>query len=326
MRPRFARGCAVLFVWASAINIAGAASADPAPNYPARPIRMIVPFPPGGSNDIMGRYFGNYLTERLNRQVVMDNRAGADGIIGTEIVARANPDGYTLLVASAAHAVNGGTRKLPYDSVESFAWVGMLGLGPSVLSVHAGVPATSVRDLIAHGKANPGKLVLSTSGGYAQFSAELFHHMSGMKLIVVVYKGGFSALLDAMAGQVQINIGSLIQTLPHMNTGKIRALATTGSKRVSAAPDLPTIAEAGVPGYEANNWWAVGAPAGTAQGIVNKLNMEIARYSKLPETIKRYEAEGVEADPRTPEEVRKMLPVEMAKWANVAKVANIRGQ
>ena len=241
-------------------------------------------------------------------------------------MARANPDGYTLLVASAAHAVNGGTRKLPYDSVESFAWVGMLGLGPSVLSVHAGVPATSVRDLIAHGKANPGKLVLSTSGGYAQFSAELFHHMSGMKLIVVVYKGGFSALLDAMAGQVQINIGSLIQTLPHMNTGKIRALATTGSKRVSAAPDLPTIAEAGVPGYEANNWWAVGAPAGTAQGIVNKLNMEIARYSKLPETIKRYEAEGVEADPRTPEEVRKMLPVEMAKWANVAKVANIRGQ
>jgi len=314
---------------AAAGSITSAQSAEPAdsaPGYPARPIRMIVPFPPGGSNDIMGRYFGNYLTERLGRQAVMDNRAGADGIIGTEIVARSQPDGYTLLVASAAHAVNGGTRKLPYDPLDSFAWIGMLGLGPSVLSVHAGVPATSVRELIAHGKANPGKLVLSTSGGYAQFSAELFHHMSGMKLIVVVYKGGFPALLDAMAGQAQINIGSLIQTLPHMNGGKIRALATTGSRRSAAAPDLPTIAEAGVPGYEANNWWAVGAPAGTAPGIITKLNREIARYSKLPETRKRYEAEGVEADVRTPDEVRKLLPVEMAKWANVAKIANIRSQ
>jgi tripartite-type tricarboxylate transporter receptor subunit TctC len=147
-----------------------------------------------------------------------------------------------------------------------------------------------------------------------------------MKLIVVVYKGGFPALLDAMAGQAQINIGSLIQTLPHMNGGKIRALATTGFRRSAAAPDLPTIAEAGVPGYEAHNWWAVGAPAGTSHGIVTKLNLEIARYSKLPETTKRYEAEGVEADVRTPEEVRNLLQVEMAKWANVAKVANIRTQ
>ena len=323
MTSRFAMCCAVLLA-ASTVN--AAQSADPAPGYPARPIRMIVPFPPGGSNDIMGRYFANYLTERVGQQVIVDNRGGADGIIGTEIVARAQPDGYTLLVASAAHAVNGGTRKLPYDPLDSFAWIGMLGLGPSVLSVHVGVPANSVKELIAHGKANPGKLVLSTSGGYAQFSAELFHHMSGMKLIVVVYKGGFPALLDTMAGQTQINMGSLIQTLPHMNGGKIKALATTGSKRVAAAPDLPTIAESGVPGYESNNWWAVGAPKGTPHGIVTKLNLEIARYSKLPETTKRYEAEGVEADPRTPEEVRKLLPIEMAKWANVAKVANIRSQ
>ena len=323
----FARlGFAALFVTVGSVHAAqSGAPDDPAPGYPARPVRMIVPFPPGGSNDIMGRYFANYLTERLGRQVVLDNRAGADGIIGTEIVARAQPDGYTLLVASAAHAVNGGTRKLPYDPLDSFAWIGMLGLGPSVLSVHAALPVSSVRDLLAHGKANPGKLVLSTSGGYAQFSSELFHHMSGLKLIVVVYKGGFPALLDAMAGQAQINIGSLIQTLPHMNTGKIRALATTGARRSAAAPDLPTIAEAGVPGYEANNWWAVGAPAGTSAGIVTKLNMEIARYLKLPETLKRFEAEGVEAEVRTPAEVRKMLPVEMAKWANVAKVANIRG-
>ncbi len=303
-----------------------AAMAQSADGYPARPIRMIVPFPPGGSNDIMGRYFAQYLTERLGRHVVLDNRPGADGIIGTEIVARAQPDGYTLLVASAAHAVNGGTRKVPYDPINSFAWAGTLGLGPSVLSVHAAVPANSVKELIVYGKANPGKLVFSTSGGYAQFSSELFHHMSGMKLIVVVYKGGFPALIDAMAGQAQINLGSLIQTIPHLKGGKIRALATTGARRSSPTPDLPTIAEAGVPGYEANNWWAVAAPAGTPAGIITKLNTEIARYLKLPETLKRFEAEGVDADIRTPEEVRKMLPVEMAKWANVAKVANIRSQ
>ncbi|MEQ1772569.1 MAG: tripartite tricarboxylate transporter substrate-binding protein [Burkholderiales bacterium] len=305
---------------------ATAVMAQSAADYPTRPVRMIVPFPPGGSNDIMGRYFAQYLSERVGRSVVLDNRPGADGIIGTEIVSRAAPDGYTLLVASAAHAVNGGTRKLPFDPLNSFEWAGTLGLGPSVLSVNAAVPASSVKELIAHGKANPGKLVLSTSGGYAQFSAELFHHMSGMKLIVVVYKGGFPALIDAMAGQAQINMGSLIQTIPHLKGGKIKALATTGAKRSSPTPDLPTIAEAGVPGYEANNWWAVAAPAGTSVVIINKLNAEIARYSKLPETLKRYEAEGVDADIRTTGEVRKMLPVEMAKWANVAKVANIKTQ
>jgi tripartite-type tricarboxylate transporter receptor subunit TctC len=319
-------GIAATVVAMFSVAHATAATAQSAIDYPTRPVRMIVPFPPGGSNDIMGRYFAQYLTERVGRSVVLDNRPGADGIIGTEIVSRAAPDGYTLLVASAAHAVNGGTRKLPFDPLNSFAWAGTLGLGPSVLSVNAAVPATTVKELIAHGKANPGKLVLSTSGGYAQFSAELFHHMSGMKLIVVVYKGGFPALIDAMAGQAQINMGSLIQTIPHFKGGKIKALATTGAKRSSPTPDLPTIAEAGVPGYEANNWWAVAAPAGTSVVIINKLNAEIARYSKLPETLKRYEAEGVDADIRTPDEVRKMLPVEMAKWANVAKVANIRTQ
>ena len=287
---------------------------------------MIVPFPAGGSNDIMGRYFAHYLTERLGKQVVLDNRPGADGIIGTEIVTRAAPDGYTLLVASAAHAVNGGTRKLPFHPVDSFAWVSTLGLGPSVLTVHSALPVHSVKELLTHGKANPGKLVLSTSGGYAHFAAELFHHLSGMKLIVVVYKGGFPALLDTMAGQTHINIGALIQTLPHMKTGKLRALGTSGLKRATPTPELPTIIEAGVPGYESNNWWAVGAPAQTPNAIIAKLNSEASRYLKQPETLKRFEAEGVEPDFRTPDEVRKYLHVEMAKWANVAKVANIRVQ
>ncbi len=326
MTPRLCTRVMTLLFAALCASPAQRTHAQSAGDYPSRPIRMIVPFPPGGSNDIMGRYFANYLTERLARQVVLDNRAGADGIIGTDIVARAAPDGYTLLVASAAHAVNGGTRKLPFDPVTSFAWVSTLGLGPSVLTVNQALPVTSVKELLAHGKANPGKLVFSTSGGYAQFAAELFNHLSGVKLIVVVYKGGFPALLDAMSGQAHINLGALIQTLPHMKTGKLRALGTSGLKRAVPTPDLPTISEAGVAGYEANNWWAVAAPVGAPAAIISKLNAEASRYLKLPETLKRFEAEGVDADYRTPDEVRKYLHVEMAKWANVAKVANIRAQ
>jgi tripartite-type tricarboxylate transporter receptor subunit TctC len=317
----------VLLAAAGSVHAAqGGPADDPSPGYPARPIRLIVPFPPGGSNDIMGRYFGHYLTERFGRQVVIDNRGGADGIIGTEIAARSQPDGYTLLVISAAHAVNAATRKLPYDPLRSFAWAGKLALGPSLLSVGPSLPVNSVRELLDYGRANPGKLTLATSGGYAHFSSELFHHLSGLQMLVVVYKGGFPALIDVMAGQAHINLGSLIQTIPHLRSGKLKPLATSGAKRAAATPELPTIAEAGVAGYEANNWWVIGAPAGTPAAVIAKLNAEIARYLRLPETQKRFEAEGVEADFQTPEEVRKMLPVEIAKWANVAKVANIRAQ
>ncbi len=293
--------------------------------YPSRSVRVLVPFPPGGSNDIMARYLAQYLTERLGQQFIVDNRGGAEGIIATDIAAHARPDGHTLLFISAAHSVHGGTRtKLPYDAVKSFAWIGKLGYGPSVVSVHPGVKVTSAKELIAYGRANPGKLTLSTSGGYAYFAAESFNFMSGMKMVTVVYKGGFPALVDVISGQAQVNIGSLIQTLPFMSQGRVRALATTGSKRAAAAPDLPTVAESGVAGYEANNWWAVGTPAGTPPAIINKLTTEMARYLKLPETLKRFEAEGVEADYLNPAELTKALPIEMAKWRNVAKMAKIK--
>ena len=315
----------VMLLVADSVHAAQGVAADSASGYPSRSVRLLVPFPPGGSNDIMARYFAQYLTERLGQQFIVDNRGGAEGIIATEIAARARPDGHTLLFISAAHSVHGGTRaKLPYDAVNSFAWVGKLGYGPSALSVHPGVKVNSAKELIAYGRANPGKLTLTTSGGFAYFASESFNYMSGMKMVTVVYKGGFPALVDVMGGQAQVNMGSLIQTLPFMSQGRVRALATTGSKRAAAAPDLPTIAEAGVTGYEANNWWAVGAPAGTPPAIVNKLTTEMARYLKLPETLKRFEAEGVEADYLNPAELRKALPVEMAKWRNVAKMANIK--
>ena len=325
MKSVFSIGLAALLAAVGSGYAAQASAADPA--YPSRSVRLLVPFPPGGSNDIMARYFAQYLGERLGQQFIVDNRGGAEGIIATDIVAHARPDGYTLLFVSAAHSVHGGTRtNLPYDPLNSFAWVGKLGYGPSVLSVHPGLKVGNAKELIAYGRANPGKLTQTTSGGYALFASELFNHMSGMKMVVVVYKGGFPALMDVIGGQAQVNLGSLIQTLPSMSSGRVKALATSGLKRAAAAPDLPTISESGVTGYEANNWWAVAAPAGTPPAIVNKLTTEMARYLKLPETLKRFEAEGVEADFLTPAEVRKMLPVEMAKWKNVAKVANIRVQ
>jgi tripartite-type tricarboxylate transporter receptor subunit TctC len=326
MRTLLTANVLAIVLIAGGVQAAQSGAGDPVPGYPSRPVRLLVPFPPGGSNDIMARYFAQYLTERLGQSVVIDNRGGAEGIIATDIVAHARPDGYTLLFVSAAHSVHGGTRsKLPYDALNSFTWIGKLGFGPSVLSVYPGVKVSSAKELIALGRANPGKLTLATSGGYALFASEMFNHMSGMKMVTVTYKGGFPALMDVIGGQAQVNIGSLIQTLPFMGpSGRVRALATTGAKRAAAAPDLPTVAESGVASYEANNWWAVAAPAGTSPAIVNKLTTEMARYLKLPETLKRFEAEGVEADYLNPAEVRKMLPVEMAKWRNVAKMANIR--
>jgi tripartite-type tricarboxylate transporter receptor subunit TctC len=297
---------------------------DSATGYPARPIRLIIPFPPGGSNDIMGRYLALYLTERLGKQVVADNRPGADAMLGTEIASRAQPDGYTLLIASAAFTVNGATRKVPYDPLKSFSWVGRLGYGPSVLSVGPSLKVSSAKELIAYGRANPGKLTLATSGGFAHMASELFNHMSGMKMLVVLYKGGFPALVDVMGGQAHVNLGSLIQTLPHLKSGRLTPLATSGSKRATAAPELPTIAEAGLTGYEANNWWAIAAPAGTPAGVINKLSGELKRYLEDQATLKRFANEGVEADFRTPAEMQKLIPAEMAKWREVAKVANIR--
>jgi tripartite-type tricarboxylate transporter receptor subunit TctC len=299
---------------------------DPAASYPSRPIRLIVPFPPGGSNDILARYLGHYLTERWGRQVVIDNRAGAEGVIGTELAARAGPDGHTLLLASAAFTANPAVRKVRYDPAGSFVWAGMLGYGPSLLSVHPGVPVGSVKELQAYGKANPNKLTMATSGGYAGFASYSFRYMSGIDMLVVVYKGGFPAMMDVIAGQAQVNLGSLVQSVAQARAGKLKALATSGSKRASAMPELPTIAEAGVPGYEANNWWAVAAPAGTPAPIVAKLSREIERFVNLPETQKRFVADGAEADFRGTEAMRKLVPVEMARWAKVAKDANIQPQ
>src|SRR3954463_371041 len=260
----------------SALLVAGIENAA-AQTYPARPVRLVVPFPAGGSNDIVGRVVAQGLGDRLGKQVIVDNRAGGNSIIGTEIVANAQPDGYTLLVISTSFTTNPIIHKLPFDPLKSFAWVAMLGVGPNVLVVNPGVPVNTVQELIALAKAKPGQLIYASTGvgSNGHFGMELFKHMTGTNIVHVPYKGGSPALIDTAAGQVQMTLGSLIQSTSYIRSGKLRALAVSGAARSSVLPNVPTISEAGVPGYQTANWWGIAAPRGTPVAIVNRLNDEI---------------------------------------------------
>ncbi len=320
----FCRGwfaaCAIILACA-----AGSVHAQPAGAYPTKPIRLIVPFPPGGSNDIVGRYVANQLSERLGKQVVVDNRGGAGGLIGSETAANSIPDGHTLLLISVAYSMNASIYKLPYDSVKSFSRVAQLGTGPAALAIYPGLPVNSVKELIALAKAKPNTVVYATAGigSFQHFASELFRTSAGLSMVHVPYKGGGPAMIDTIAGQAHMSLGSLIQFLPHFRSGKLKALGTGGAKRTAILPDVPTIAE-GLPGYEANNWWGILAPAATPAAIVKKLNTDINAIMKLPETQKRFASEGAEPVSGTPEEFSKLIAIEMEKWGRVAKAANIK--
>ncbi len=299
-----------------------------AQSYPSRPVRLVVPFPPGGSNDIVGRLVGAGLGERLGKQVVIDNRAGGNSIIGTEIAATSQPDGYTLLVISTSFTTNPIIHKLPYDSKKAFAWVAMLGSGPNVLAVNPGFPAKSVAELIALAKAKPDYVIYASTGvgSNAHFGTELFKYMTGTKMLHVPYKGGGPALIATIGGQAHICLSSLIQAIGHIRSGKLRGLATSGAKRSITLPDMPTIAESGVPGYDTANWWGVAAPRGTSPAIIKRLNAELKVVLENPETTKRMINEGAEPMTKSPEELGKHVIDEMDKWAKVAKIAGIKGE
>ncbi len=313
---------------ALAILAATGGAAAAADSYPVRPVRLIVPFPPGGSNDIVGRVIGQQLGERLGKPVVIDNRGGAGGLIGTETAVKAQPDGYTLLIISVAYSYNPSLYKLPYDPVKAIAPVAQLGTGPNSLVVHPSVPANSVKELIALAKARPGQLNYATAGigSFQHMSSEMFRIMSGVDIVHIPYKGGGPAMLAVIAGQAQISIGSLLQTLPHIRSGKLKALGIGGARRSPALPDVPTVAEAGVPGYEANNWWGIVAPAATPPAIVKRINTEVAAILATPETQKWFLSEGGEAVSRTPDEFRKWILSEMVKWGKVVKQAGIKAE
>ena len=318
MKLTHAAGMAALLTAA----VAGAAETQ----FPTRPIRLLVPQAAGGSNDIMARNVANHLTQTFGKQVVVDNRPGAEGIIGTEIVARSAPDGYTLLLASAAFTMNPAVRKLPYDSLTAFDWVAKLGSGPTVLTVGPLLPVGTVKEILAIGKEKPGVVTMASAGGFQHFGTALFRSLSGVDFTILLYKGGFPAMIDVMGGQSHMTVGSIVQSIPHIRSGKLKPIATGGATRAATLPDLPTIAEAGVAGYDASNWWAVAAPAGTPAPTISKLSAAITAYLNMPETQKRFTTEGAEVDIRTPAEMRKMIPLDMAKWARVAKEAGMRAE
>lgn len=296
--------------------------------YPTRPIRLIIPFPPGGSNDILGRFIAQKMTERLGQTTIADNRPGADGIIGTDAAARAAPDGLTILIVSTSYTMNPAVHKLPYDSLKSLVPVAQIASGGNVIATHPNFPAKTAKELVAIAKAKPGHLRYASSGigGFNHFGGEQFNMLAGVKLIHIPYKGGGPSMLDVMTGQVEVVFGTLIQAIPHIRSGKLKALGVGSARRSPLLPDVPTVSEGGVPGYDGSVWWGILAPAGVPEGIVMKLNSTIGAIVSEPEMAKRLVAEAAEPVVGTPEAFGKLIVNDIAKHQRIAKQAGIRAE
>lgn len=292
--------------------------------YPARPVRVIVPQAPGGSNDIMARYVGGALTERLGKQFVVDNRPGAEGMIGTEMVARANPDGYTLLMASTAFVMNPAVLKLPYDSIKDFDFVATFGRAPVVITVGPSAKVGTLKELVALARSKPNYITMASAGGFMHFVSAMFRSHAGFQGEIALYKGGAPALIDVMSGQAHMAVATIPTSNTHIRSGRIKALAVGAAKRAPSLPDVPSTVEAGLPGYQADIWWAWAATAGTPQPVINKLNKEIAAVLQMPETVKRFAVDSAEVFISTPAEIRKMIPADIAKWEKVAREAGMQ--
>jgi tripartite-type tricarboxylate transporter receptor subunit TctC len=314
---------------AFSLGVASGAIAASADDYPARPIRFVIPFPPGGSNDTIARLMAIHLTERLGKTLLIDNRPGAGSLVGVEIGAKAQPDGYTILGISASFAFTSALRtKLPFDPVKSFSPVSKIATGPVVLAVFPGLPVKSVKELIALAHAKPGQLNFAGAGiGSAQHLAfELFSKMAKIDVVHIPFKGGAPAMLDVIAGSSQIAMGSVISLIPHIRAGKVRALATGGLKRSAALPDIPTIDESGVRGYDGSNWWGVMMPANSPAAVVSRLDKEIAAILGLEDVKKRLAYDGAEPDYLSQAVFAKFIAAETTKWTQVIKDAGIKPQ
>jgi tripartite-type tricarboxylate transporter receptor subunit TctC len=325
-RKDMRKACSVLVKAAALLLVLTATAA--AQDFPTKPIRLIIPFPPGGSNDVVGRMVALQLGDRLGKQVVVDNRGGAGGIIGTEAAAKSAPDGYTLLIISIAHAVSPWLYKLQYDPIKSFVPVSILASGPNVLVVNPSLPVHSVTELIALAKQKPGELNYASAGigSFQHLGGELFKLTAGVNIVHVPYKGGGPAMTDVLGGYTKIMFSSLVQTTPFVLNGQLRALGTSGLKRNPALPDVPTIAEAGLPGYEATNWWGVVAPAGTPPAIVEKLHNEIAAVQNAPQTKEQFAAQGADIVQMTSAEFGSFMEKEMNKWERVVKESGMKAE
>jgi tripartite-type tricarboxylate transporter receptor subunit TctC len=309
----------------SMIVLAFAAGASFAQSYPSRPVRLIVPFAPGGPADIQARLIAPRLTEALGQPVVVENRAGGNTIIATELTAKAEPDGHLVQVISAGFAINVSLyAKLPYDSVRDFAPVTQLTSGPAIVVVHPSLPARSIKELIQLARSKPGQLNYGSAGLPSQLAVELFKVMTGTSLLHVPYKGQGPAMIDLVAGHIQVSFPTILGALAHARSGRLRALATTGASRAAAAADLPTMIEAGVPGYEAANWFGTVVPAKTPPAIIARLNQEIGRALHLTDVRERLLSQGMEAVSNSPEDFSAYVKSEMTKWAKVVKASGAK--
>ena len=295
--------------------------------YPVKPIRLIIPYPPGGPRDVQARLLGPKLNEAWGFPVVIDNRAGASGMIGLELAAKSHPDGHTLVMISGGFATAPSLyAKLPYDTFRDFVVVAPLTSGPGLLVVNNALPVKSVKDLIALARARPGQLNFGSAGNGvpSHLSMELFKLMSGTDLTHVPYKGMAPAMNDVISGQIQVSLPTIPGGLPHAQAGRVRALGVSGTRRSPAAPEVPTIAEAGVPGYESTNWYGIAAPAGTPRTTVSKLNQQIGRIMSLPEVKAKLLAIGMEPEIRSEDQFAEYLKNEVAKWAKVIQATGLK--
>ena len=297
-----------------------------AQSYPSKPVRLIIPFPPGGSNDVVGRAIGQQLSERLGQGVVIDNRGGAGGIIGTEQAAKSPPDGYTLLLISVAFPTSIAFNRLPHDVMKSFDPVAMLGSGPALLVVPASSPANSVAELMNLLRQKPGELNAAAAGigSFQHMATELFRLQSKTKFVIVQYKGGGPALTAVLSGESDLSFLGVVPASPHVKSGRLRALGITSLRRSEVLPGVPTVAEAGVKGYEFAAWYGILAPAGTPAPVVAALNGHIVKAMRSPEVVKRVAQEGADIIAGSPGEFAAYVKSELQRWAAVVKAAGVR--
>ncbi|MFD0669310.1 tripartite tricarboxylate transporter substrate binding protein [Ramlibacter sp. MAHUQ-53] len=313
--------------WPVAALIALGSSLASAQNFPTKPLTIVVPASPGGAIDMAARLIGQKLTDAWGQPVTIDNKAGATGIIGTDFVARAAPDGHTLALVASSHAINPSmVKKLPFDTVKGFEPVALTHVVPLMLVVNNAVPAKTVGELVAHGKANPGKLSFASSGsgGAPHFSGELFKSMAGLDIVHIPYKGSTLAHPDLISGRVSLMFDTVAAIKTQVKAGTVRALAVTTGKRIASEPQLPTMAEAGLPGYETSTWGGLLAPAGTPKAVVAKLNSEVNRILAMPDVRQKLLDAGIEPAQGSADQFAQFIEKEMAKWAKVAKDAGIQ--
>jgi tripartite-type tricarboxylate transporter receptor subunit TctC len=297
--------------------------------YPSKPVRFVVPYPPGGSNDVLTRIVAQTMSPGLGQQVVVDNRAGAGGMIGADNVAKSPPDGYSVVNVQASFTANAALRaKLAYDPINDFAYIGMMARGPMLAVVHPSLPVKNIKELVALAKAKPGQINYGSTGtgGHNHLATELFRKMAGINIVHVPYKGVAPALTDLMGGHTQLVMTSLPSAMTQVQAGRLKALAVGGAARSSFMPELPTISESGVPGFVAEFWWGLAAPAKTPAEIVNRLGAELGKALKSPELRQRFAGEGAEPSAMTREEFTRFVANEITRWRQAARDANIKAE